>query len=231
MSLENEAEPFLGESEDSAREKFPKWSRGGISNISSSIKRNCSAFSSHILVFIVTSLLWGLFFLATERLLQIHQDNLKNSNGLTSDATYVKCGHSTEEAKALGCQYDILSNHWVPRQCMDQDAVEEYQSDGSWFGYADEKRTELLSIDAMSELPYYYTNERDHIVHCAMLWRKQFRAWSEGRSYYDSILASGEHTIHCSEYLMNMTDWGTDFRSMPIKVWVGYAGCYVKNEI
>ena len=47
---------------------------------------------------------------------------------------------------------------------MDQEAVREHQSDGSWFGYADEERTRLLSIDAMSEAPFYYTNMRDHIL-------------------------------------------------------------------
>jgi hypothetical protein len=38
---------------------------------------------------------------------------------------------------------------------MDQKAVEEYQNDGSWFGFADEKRTEMIDIDAMSEMDYY----------------------------------------------------------------------------
>ncbi len=50
---------------------------------------------------------------------------------------------------------------------MDLDAVEEYQTDGSWYGYSQENRTELLSLESMGELSRYYTSERDHIVHCA----------------------------------------------------------------
>jgi hypothetical protein len=101
--------------------------------------------------------------------------------------------------------------------------------DGSWFGYADENRTELLGIDAMSEMDFYYTSERDHIVHCAMLWRKQFRAFFEGRRNLDSIIASSKHTLHCSQFFIDMSERGPDYRNMPIKTHVGYAGCWVKE--
>lgn len=57
------------------------------------------------------------------------------------------------------------------------------------------------------------------------------RAFAEGRSTYDSIIADPVHTNHCSEYLINMTTWGIDFRTMPIKVFVGYAGCYYKGDV
>jgi hypothetical protein len=117
----------------------------------------------------------------------------------------------------------------VPGICMDQEAVEEYQADGSWFGFADEKRTELLTLDAMSEMEFYYTSERDHIVHCAMLWRKQYRAFFEGRQNLDTLIASKAHTLHCSQYLIDMTEKGPDYWNMPIKTWVGYAGCWLKE--
>lgn len=42
----------------------------------------------------------------------------------------------------------------MPGICRDQEAVEEDQTDGSWFGYADENRTELISIDTMSEMEF-----------------------------------------------------------------------------
>lgn len=47
------------------------------------------------------------------------------------------CGSSAIGARDMGCQYDILSNHWVPAQCMDKGAVTEYQTDGTWLGFGD----------------------------------------------------------------------------------------------
>ncbi|EGP86377.1 uncharacterized protein MYCGRDRAFT_93740 [Zymoseptoria tritici IPO323] len=109
-------------------------------------------------------------------------------------AKLTTCGHSTPEAKELGCRYDILSNHWIPGACMDEEAVVEYQADNSWYGFADPAHTKLLTIEEMSEQDFYYTNERDHIVHCAMLWRKQFRAFYEERPNIDALIANVEHT-------------------------------------
>ncbi|KAL9065630.1 MAG: hypothetical protein Q9157_007406 [Trypethelium eluteriae] len=190
---------------------------------------------SHCMVFIVTSLIWGGIIL-----LGLHQVNLTRSvihpdhpephGDFISNAHISLCGNSPSEAKASDCEYDILSNHWIPSPCMDHAAVEEYQTDGSWFGFADENRTALLSIDDMSQMEFYYTSERDHIVHCAMLWRKQFRAFFEGRTQLDTIIASERHTTHCSQFLIDMTAKGPDYWNMPIKTWVGYGGCWSKNE-
>ncbi|KAM7220125.1 hypothetical protein V8F06_004453 [Rhypophila decipiens] len=189
------------------------------------------------LVFFTTSLLWGSVLLYALR--RYPSSSLESHIGGTfgqenqlygipiSEYRFLRCGTSVREAKALGCEYDILANHWVPRQCMDYEAVAEYQSDGSWFGFARENRSELLRVQEMGELPLYYTSERDHIVHCAMLWRKQYRAFAEGRKHLDSITASREHTYHCSQYLIDMTDLGQDLRAVPLEVNVGFAGCYI----
>lgn len=233
MLPENESEPFLRESVDAPSKPWSPESQnthGYLGRLKTSW-RSSPPFVSHSLVFIATSLLWICWFLfiPTINFSPQFSKHSEHNSTLISGASYYHCGNSTESAKAMGCQYDILNNHWVPAQCMDQDAVREYQSDGSWFGYADANRTELLSIDAMSERPVYYTNERDHIVHCAMLWRKQFRAFFEGRKNLDSIIVDEKHTIHCSKYLIERSEWGPDFTKIPIKVFVGYAGCHVKE--
>ncbi|MBE3046178.1 hypothetical protein IMZ48_27300 [Candidatus Bathyarchaeota archaeon] len=153
-----------------------------------------------------------------------------HENNITTGSRLITCGGSTPEAKDLGCEYDILSNHWIPGPCMDQAAVEDYQADGSWFGYGNEERTELLTIDAMSEMEFYYTSLRDHIVHCAVLWRKQFRAFYENRPMLDSLIASWEHTMHCADFLVKMTEEGPDYWTMPIKTFVGHAACWVRED-
>ena len=82
----------------------------------------------------------------------------------------------------------------------------------------------------MAQTDYYYTNMRDHIVHCAVLWRKQYRAFVEQRRGIDTVIADEEHTMHCSQFLIDMSEKGPDWRSVPIKVFVKYAGCFVKDE-
>ena len=218
------------------REKTSVWyfSSAGTKFPAQILRKIYSPYWLAISVFFSTSLLWGLMLLYiaghTTPFYHYRGEYGENNmlNGMViSDYKFLKCGTSVAEAKALGCEYDILANHWVPKQCMDQDAVEEYQSDGSWYGYSYENRTELLTIEDMGELPLYYTSERDHIVHCAMLWRKQYRAFSEGRKIIDSITADPEHTHHCSQYLMDMTELGPDLRTVPLVVNVGFAGCFL----
>lgn len=236
MEKEIESEPFLKQSKNS-RIKHQNSTPSVAGRAKTSL---ASLLSTHLLICLITSLFWGALLHSILKHRRSPQSAFTEKavadvgdvhpSPLIAGADYLLCGTSTEEAKALGCKYDILSNHWVPAPCMDEDAVREYQSDGSWFGYADENRTQQLSIDAMSEVPFYFTNMRDHILHCAMLWRKQYRALSGERTRLDSLIVDGEHTVHCSDFLVRMTEHGPDFSKIPIKVEVGFAGCYVRDD-
>ncbi|WQF83001.1 hypothetical protein CDEST_08015 [Colletotrichum destructivum] len=245
MLLEGESEPFLEETKNHSPGRKHSILNTRFLGRKDVLKR-CSAalhhpIATHVVVFLITSLVWGGLFLATRAPLFIHHDyhtshesaehtqTTKEHDNITTKSRLLTCGSSTAEAKSLNCHYDILANHWIPEVCMDHDAIEEYKTDGSWFGFADENRTELLTIDTMSEMEFYYTSERDHIVHCAMLWRKQFWAFYEERVALDTIIASVEHTMHCSQFLIDMSDKGPDYRNMPIKTWVGHAGCWLRD--
>jgi hypothetical protein len=48
------------------------------------------------------------------------------STNFTSSAQLITCGHSTHEAKSMGCKYDILSSHWIPGIFIDEEATKEY---------------------------------------------------------------------------------------------------------
>ena len=116
---------------------------------------------------------------------------------------------------------------------------------------------EWNALHTSEHLPkkYYYTNMRDHIMHCATLWRRQYRAFMTvmGTPAYlsrmdagallssdgsmpvrglDSLIVDEEHTMHCSEFLVEMTEAGKgkeEWEAMPIQVEVGFAGCHVMN--
>lgn len=236
MLSENEFEPFLKESDNVPVRKSGLSRQTQYGRLGSLRDWSCpsSTFLPACIVFTFTSLLWGCLVLLiiyfSPQIPKIEQhENSEVHGNLTTDAKFLTCSNSIVEAKNSGCHYDILSNHWLPDICMDQESITEYQSDGSWFGYADENRTELLSIDAMSKMPFYYTSMRDHIVHCGMLWRKQYRAFFEQRKNIDAIIADKSHTMHCSQFLIDMSDRGTDFWNVPIRVYVGKAGCWIRD--
>ncbi|PVH88368.1 hypothetical protein DL98DRAFT_628320 [Cadophora sp. DSE1049] len=250
MSAKFESVPFLADDESDGiptadTRKSCRTSRIAtwMKNLANRILSRASGLS-HMATILATSFVWGGILVSTKfpgHATQGHgahiPDGTYHELGLSdvsdfghfaSNTRFLSCGFSISEAEKLGCKYDILVGKWLPSFCIDQAAIDEYKVDGSWFGYADWNRTELLTVSQMGERDVYYTSERDHIVHCAMLWMKQYQVFFEGRTVFDSIIASKEHTHHCAKFLIDMTDHGTEWRTMPISVFVGQAGCFVR---
>ncbi|KAG8160321.1 hypothetical protein KVR01_009857 [Diaporthe batatas] len=157
----------------------------------------------------------------------ISGEDMARYHNITSGARYISCGNSTEEARSKGCTYDTLLNAWVPAQCLDQEWIDEYQDDASWTAFSDVNLTEPLRPDMMGERDHYYTSIRDHINHCAMLWRKQFWTLFEGRRVFDAVIANSYHTEHCASFLSEL--FGSN-RTEPTLVRVGFSGCWVRED-
>lgn len=124
MRSELESAPFLDEAEK-PRLEHRNTRLSAARRTKASIS---SGVASHLTICLITSFFWGalLHFITTDAVMEVR--NVFPSP-LIAGAKYLLCGHSTEEAKTLGCEYDILSNHWLPAPCMDQDAIREYQYD------------------------------------------------------------------------------------------------------
>lgn len=148
-------------------------------------------------------------------------------HNITHNAHLLTCGTTVASAKANGCKYDILLNNWVPAPCYDQEFIDEYVDDDSWGGFADEAMTQKLKVQEMSEREYYWTSLRDHVNHCAMLWRKQFWVLYEERRAFDTVIASPGHTDHCAQFLV---DVGERNWTHPTKTEMGFAGCWVRED-
>jgi hypothetical protein len=152
------------------------------------------------------------------------------NHNLTSHAKLITCGSSTEEAKQLGCKYDILLNDWVPNECWDPAAIAEYQDDDSWQAYRDENLTDLIpTIDEMSEMEFYFTTQKDHINHCAMLWRKQFNKFYYESPTFDTVIGDAMHTEHCTQYFIDMAARIKDWETETVRTEVGWSGCWVRD--
>ncbi|TDZ36151.1 hypothetical protein C8034_v002435 [Colletotrichum sidae] len=229
MTPTPEYQPFLKYSDDPATEE-------PTANLQPVVRRR-STIISHILVFVGTSLLWALavYLLVPWPMTSPGGMSSAKASGnhvagqrhnVTSNRRLIMCGNTTAEARANGCKYDILLNHWVPAACFDRNSVEEYREDESWGAYADINMTQRLTVDEMSERDFYWTSIRDHVNHCAIMWRRQFYALYDERPAIDSIVTSPGHTEHCSQYLMDVVDakW-----TEPTKTMRGFAGCWMRE--
>lgn len=87
--------------------------------------------------------------------------------------------------------------------------------------------TQRLSPEDMGERDHYYTSIRDHVNHCAWLWRKQFWTLFEDRKVFDGVIVNTYHTEHCAEFLSELM---TMNRTEPTLVRVGFSGCWIKDE-
>jgi hypothetical protein len=222
-SSETEHQPFLSYSDDPTIEEA-KPTRQFYH-----MEGRRTGLLSHILVFVTTSLLWMLVLYAISSPSKHWYSTSKISgrHNVTSNAKLITCGNSTQEARALGCKYDILLNNWIPEPCIDQEFIDEYRDDGSWASFADEEMTkQLTSVDEISEMDFYYTSVRDHVNHCAVMWKKQFAELFDERKAFDTIIASPGHTDHCADYLMGATGRN---QTEPTKVFRGFAGCWIRQ--
>ncbi|KEF52130.1 uncharacterized protein A1O9_11756 [Exophiala aquamarina CBS 119918] len=222
--MAGEQQPFLQYSDDSSSVDEHESGRHGRH-----VKTSWSIFLSHFLVFLLTSSLWVAisFAIAPASTNSTAVSTKDERHNVTSNAWALDCGDSVEEARELGCAYDVLLNHWVPAPCVDDEFVKEYQDDGSWAAYYDEGLThQIMTIDEMSEQDIYYTSVRDHINHCAVVWKKQFYMLFEERQAFDSVIVMPYHTDHCAQYLTEVSDrdWNSSTR-----VEVGFAGCWIRE--
>ncbi|KAK0616934.1 hypothetical protein B0T14DRAFT_524045 [Immersiella caudata] len=192
-----------------------------------------SPIATNALVFFLTSTLWAVIILFSRPQLQsspVWPYDLGHGNSIFDGTNFAGCGHSLEEAERRGCEYDILANGHFPKGCIDELGIDEYKRESTtWYGFADPNWTvRIPSAEEMGRHGVYYTNLRDHIVHCALLWKRQYRAFAENWRFIDSVIASEEHTFHCADFLAELTDYTEhpDWRTIPIPVEVGYAACF-----
>lgn len=237
MSSQSEQQLFLGYSDDPSEKQEARQFRH--------IRPTRANLLPSIVVCFVTSLFWGaLFFLfhpststqhtttpTSTSAVHTHTSTSSSLQGsrhnVTSGARLLTCGSDVATARASGCRYDVLLNNWVPGPCYDQEFVDEYLDDDSWAGYADEALTVRLTEREMSEREWYWTSLRDHVNHCAMMWRKQFWVLFEERRALDTVIANPGHTDHCAQYL---TDAGDRNWTHPTRTEMGFAGCWVRED-
>lgn len=136
------------------------------------------------------------------------------STSIMIDGVEVKgtqCGNSWQEAKALGCRFDVMASRWYSPECFDQEVLDEMLAEPhvnwNFTWYEDKAHTVVVPPEKVfkGEFDRVYPNNLFHIKHCLHLWRKLHHAVLVGASVDEDIL-SYEHTRHCTNMIMEWTD-------------------------
>jgi len=116
-----------------------------------------------------------------------------------------QCGNSWQEAKAMGCKYDIIASAWYAPECFDgevlENMLEEPTVNFTW--YADRAHTIVVPTEIVQrgEFEMVFPDNIFHVKHCLHLWRKLHHAIVTGRSVDEDIMEY-EHTVHCTVLIM-----------------------------
>jgi len=219
---ESEHQPFLSYSDEETNEAEPLH-----------IKERRAKLISHVSVFTLTSLFWiAVLFIAsslpTAQWKPPHTKTHPSSpkHNITPHSVLLTCGTTPSSARAANCTYDVLLSSWIPAPCLDTEFVAEYMDDASYGGFADQELKIKLTVEQMSEMEFYYTSVRDHVNHCAVVWKKQFWMLFEESKAMDTVIVSSAHTDHCAEFLVEATE--KNFNEST-KVERGFAGCWVRE--
>jgi hypothetical protein len=133
-------------------------------------------------------------------------DNHEESRETEAVRRTCNCGHSIEEAKRLGCEYDPIAVAWLPPHCRDDALSEEFASLADW------KYTEIhnksrtmdgASVAGLSKGSFFSTSLHWHLTHCAYVWMKQQRARHGGVVQLEKRFDNEEHVRHCLEVFLD----------------------------
>ena len=136
---------------------------------------------------------------------------LRNYENHESSWKELDCGNTTTEAKTLGCEFDLLSYTWMPKECIDHKTSAEFEEwvrsperqFGAWPFFADaDGKERILDVDSLSERAGLktHTTQEEHLGHCTFMLRRLQRS-QKGRT--TRIALDGiDHIIHCSNEIL-----------------------------
>lgn len=118
------------------------------------------------------------------------------------------CGSSPEEARHLGCRFNVMSFTWVPSPCFDEELIDEFLSSPStpwkWFSEPNSTTASTVPVGEVlsGQFPELYVTNAFHTTHCTFTWKQLHRALAV-LGYLDSYIGNYEHTLHCEQMLLS----------------------------
>lgn len=137
------------------------------------------------------------------------------------------CGANAEEARSLGCKFQIWSYSWVPPECYDGELVQDWLDMRDWEYYDDRYGKGNVVNFTTEVLPgerLLYSTWGQHYWHCAFTWRKFLRAaLGSGIGITDQDL-DYHHANHCQDTIRNKPDY-RPWDENDIELTVGFHSC------
>jgi hypothetical protein len=144
--------------------------------------------------------------------------------GVTWDVVENPCGSTPEEAKAMGCSFDVLCWCWLPEECIDRKLSEELLVVDDWHFYYDEAglyEIPKIELGSGNTTDMTYTIQGYHYYHCTSSPKKPHRAWQNGWKM-DGVTVDYEHTEHCEYVLVQST---TPYEAFTSQMQAKYPSC------
>ncbi|KAM3083544.1 hypothetical protein ACMFMG_004193 [Clarireedia jacksonii] len=123
------------------------------------------------------------------------------------------CGKTPEEARARGCEFDMLVTAWLPPRCIDRELVDEFMTVGNWQFYTkphakEEDKFGTYDPDFIGSVNQtVWTTRRWHVTHCLFMFKKMNRAlvndWTT-----DAEAVSEPHMEHCMKTFLDQVLFG-----------------------
>ena len=126
------------------------------------------------------------------------------------------CGNSPHEARERGCRFDLMGFTWKPRECFDEELMEQFMQEKQWHWSLNPNGTELLSEGDIRTGVYEvgWTTWDYHLTHCLYMWMKLRRDVISNRPRDQSVMDL-DHSLHCVEKLvtprLDKNAWVTKF--------------------
>ncbi|PVI01720.1 hypothetical protein DM02DRAFT_613431 [Periconia macrospinosa] len=141
------------------------------------------------------------------------------------------CGSTATEARAMGCTYDVLSNMWIPKPCIDHENLRHFKKIAQWQAYETRDATRQLTEDEMGEVvgpKTYFTPIREHLVHCALMWRRLHKGFQEDNRYLDTHVRAYGHTAHCTQIMIEFLEKDRSLMDKIVSQTIpGFSNCVV----
>lgn len=111
---------------------------------------------------------------------------------------YRDCGGNADEARAKGCEYDVMMQEWQPPECIDWPLSERFLKQGNWTWYANSDASKIYNDTeiALGNHDRVFVDQSYHRHHCIFAWERFVRALRTGRPLIEKLV-DYDHVMHC----------------------------------
>ncbi|EME82691.1 uncharacterized protein MYCFIDRAFT_121939, partial [Pseudocercospora fijiensis CIRAD86] len=114
------------------------------------------------------------------------------------------CGNTPDEARKLGCRFELHNFAWVPAECYDDVLGDDWDSHDTW-SYSRSINANDTDDEFVAECRAGNVNDAwmpwwQHMAHCDLIMKKYMRSVAFQRPM-DNWTSSWEHYQHCSRML------------------------------